>query len=112
MAEAAGDTDGTPRYGGSFEDAFSSSRGHPVGMTPSLLADSARQNEAAPHRYTPQSVLSQIGLSPMAQNASAPDMSGRYNEFTGSVMPNTSTGASEESAQTAMKLKFLGSEEA
>jgi hypothetical protein len=108
--DAAGDNESQPRYtpGDHFEGGFSAARDHGPGLTPSLLANSARQNQAAPHQYTPQSTLAQIGLSPMAQNASAPDMSGRYNEFTGSVLPNVSTGSSEATAATAMKLRFMG----
>lgn len=108
----AGDTGmDTPRYGDSFEGSFASSRGHEPGLSPGLLAASARQNAAAPKTYTPQSTLSQIGLSPMAQNASAPDMQGRWNAFTGTVLPNTQTGASEDTAETALKLRFAGSSE-
>lgn len=80
-------------------------------LSPGLEAQGAtwtQMGQASAQR--PNSVLSQIGLSPVAQNASAPDMQSRYNEFTGVVMPNTGTGASETTAQTALKLRFAGQE--
>lgn len=76
--------------------------------TPSLRANAARFNSMTPHTFRPTSVQNQIGLSPMASNASAPSMSGRFNEFTGTVLPNVNTGSSAESAETAMKLRFMG----
>ncbi len=78
------------------------------GLSASLQQSAARFNSEAPHSYRPQSTLAQIGLSPLAQNASAPSMQGRYNEFTGSVMPNTMSGASQQTGETALKLRFAG----
>lgn len=95
MADAA---DRISRYGGPQ-------------LTPSLLENSARQNTAARSSIgRPTSVLSQIGLSPLAQNATAPDVASRYNAFTGTVLPNMQTGASENTAETALKLHFAGQE--
>jgi hypothetical protein len=106
--EVAGDDSGQHPYYQSFGGGANAGR---QTTTPGLEQAQQAQNAAVPHQYTPQSTLSQIGLSPVAQNASAPSMQSRYNEFTGSVLPNTSTGASEQTAQTAMKLRFLGNEE-
>ena len=91
-----------------FSDGFDSGRGP---MSPSLAAQSARWTQlSAASAERPTSVLQQIGLSPVAQNASAPDMDSRYNAFTGTVMPNMQTGASANTAQTALKLRFAGQE--
>src|ERR1700683_1022289 len=85
--EMAGDTGQHPFY-----DAFGSGANSArMTTTPGLEQSQAQYNSEAPHQYTPQSTLSQIGLSPVAQNASAPSMQSRYNSFTGSVMPNTNT---------------------
>lgn len=96
-------------YDGSRYGAFALGHGG-AGLTPGLREASYRQNAMAPHEFTPQSVLSQIGLSPLAQNASAPSMKDRFNSFTGTVMPNTMTGASDSTAETALKLHFAGQE--
>jgi hypothetical protein len=80
-------------------------------VTASLQASAAQQNAAARSSAgRPQSVLSQIGLSPLAQNATAPDVANRYNSFTGTVLPNVMTGSSESTAETALKLRFAGQE--
>lgn len=102
-----------PRHGlaQNLNDGYQAGRG--PGLSPGLEAMSERftaQGQASATR--PQSVLSQIGLSPIAQNASAPDMADRYNSFSGSVLPNLQTGSSAESAETAMRLHFMGDEEA
>lgn len=98
-----------PRYGlaQNLNDGYQA--GRDASLSPGLEAQSARWNELAQGNLgRPQSVLSQIGLSPVASNASAPDMSDRYNSFTGSVLPNLQTGSSAESAETAMRLRFAG----
>ncbi len=78
-------------------------------LSPGLAEQGQRQTAMGVASATrPNSVLSQVGLSPLAQNASAPSMSSRFNAFTGSVMPNTMTGASENTAETALKLRFAG----
>jgi hypothetical protein len=107
--ETAGDTGQQHPYYDSFGSGANSGR---MTSTPGLEQEQEQYNSEAPHQYTPQSTLSQIGLSPVAQNASAPSMQSRYNSFTGSVMPNTNTGASESTAETALKLRFAGTDEA
>jgi hypothetical protein len=93
-----------------FANGYDAGRGGPS-LSPGLEAQGARWSQAALQSATrPQSVLHQIGLSPVAQNASAPDMEDRFNAFTGTVLPNLNTGASETTAQTALKLKFAGDE--
>jgi hypothetical protein len=97
---------------GNFAGGFDTGRGGPS-LSPGLEAQSEKWNSSARNNLgRPTSVLSQIGLSPVANNASAPDMSDRYNAFTGQVMPNVATGSSAESAETAMKLRFAGQDEA
>ena len=106
--EMAGDTGQHPYYQ-SFNGGYGSGR---QTTTPGLEQNQQQQNASVPHSYRPESTLAQIGLSAVAQNASAPSMQSRFNEFSGQVMPNTSTGASEETSQTALKLKFAGNDEA
>lgn len=102
-----------PRYGlaQNLNDGYQA--GRDASLSPGLEAQSQRWNELAQGNLgKPTSVLSQIGLSPIAQNASAPDMADRYNSFSGQVLPNLQTGSSAESAETAMRLHFMGDEEA
>jgi hypothetical protein len=106
--EQAGDTGQHPFYQ-SFNGGYGSGR---QTTTAGLEQDQAQYNSEAPHSYQPQSTLSQIGLSAVAQNASAPSMQSRWNSFTGTVLPDVATGSSAESAETAMKLKFAGTDEA
>jgi hypothetical protein len=106
--EVAGDTGQHPYYE-SFGSGYQSGR---QTTTPGLEQEQQQYNSAAPHSYQPQSTLSQIGLSPVAQNASAPSMQSRWNSFTGTVLPNTNTGASEQTAESALKLRFAGTDEA
>ena len=80
-------------------------------LSPGLEAQSARFNAEAQSAATrPQSVLHQIGLSPLAQNATARDVADRYNPYTGTVLPNTMTGASESTGESDLKLRFAGQE--
>jgi hypothetical protein len=106
--EMAGDMGQHPYYD-SFGSGANSGR---MTTTPGLEQSQQQYNSEAPHQYTPQSTLAQIGLSRVAANASAPSMESRWNSFTGSLLPNTSTGASEQTAETAMKLRFAGTDEA
>jgi hypothetical protein len=99
-----------PTMAQQFSSGYDFGRGGPQ-LSLGLQAQSQRWNELAPHGYRPESVLNQIGLSPVAQNASAPDMADRYNAWSGTVLPNLQTGASPESAETAMKLRFMGDDE-
>ena len=48
----------------------------------------------------------------LLSSASAPSMESRWNAFTGTVLPSTQTGASDSTAETAMKLRFAGTDEA
>jgi hypothetical protein len=92
-----------------FEAGFAAPRDQEPGMNESLLNSSARWNAQAQSSIgRPQSVLNQIGLSPVAQNASAPSMADRFNSFTGTVMPNTNNAGSAETAETALKLRLRG----
>jgi hypothetical protein len=106
--EIAGDTGQHPYYQ-SFGGGVNSGR---QTSTPGLEQDQAQYNSEAPRSYQPQSTLAQIGLSPVAQNASAPSMQSRWNAFTGTVLPNVATGSSENTAEAAMKLRFAGTDEA
>lgn len=98
----------TTPMGSAMANGYTDGRGI---ESPGLEAQSERWTQmGAASAERPGSVLSQIGLSPVAQNASAPSMQSRYNAFTGTVFPNLATGASENTAQTALKLKFAGQE--
>jgi hypothetical protein len=94
----------------SFSNGFDT--GRDPSLSPGLEAQGAKWTQQSLASATrPNSVEQQIGLSPLAQNASAPDMADRFNSFTGTVLPNTNTGASENTAQTALKLRFAGEDE-
>lgn len=96
-----------PVMAGNFSGGFDT--GREPALSPGLQAQSAKWNSSARNNLgRPTSVLSQIGLSPVALNASAPDMQDRYNSFSGTLLPNMATGSSAESAETAMKLRFAG----
>jgi hypothetical protein len=96
--------------GGHFSAGYDAGRG-PSGTSPGLEAQGQRWTAmGAASAQAPQSVLHQVGLSALSQNASSPSMASRWNSFTGTVLPNLQTGASENTAQTALKLKFAGQE--
>jgi hypothetical protein len=100
-----------PTMAGHFASGYDFGRGGPT-LSPGLEATSARFNAQAPHGYRPMSILNQVGLSPLASNASAPDVANRFNSYTGTVMPNTGTGASDNTAEAALRLRFAGQDEA
>jgi hypothetical protein len=90
-----------------FSDGYDSGRSPE--LSPGLQAQSDKWSAESMQAGTrPTSVLQQIGLSPMSLNVSATDASNRYNPFTGSTLPGMGNGASENTAQTALRLRFAG----